>query len=281
MVMGESIATGPAASSRRFAIQPIDEQPIVEHPIQFSTPMVEAIVAGKKVATRRILTVPWKGQTRAFPYSPYYDESDGKLFCSDEYGDWHEATKFLRSPYGYPEDPRGIRAHRLWVRETWRPEERSTDGLDGIRFRAGDAFVPIDESPEAADAWVQVNAWRRFHRPASHNPWRPAMYLPRWACRLVLEVTALRVERLQSMTWADIRKEGVGCPEHDFESGFCCSECPALRAEFSKKWDEINGKRFDGDVVWAKNPWVWVVEFKMVERAIESRIATKIVVRSK
>jgi len=107
--------------------------------------------------------------------------------------------------------------------------------------------------------------------------------MPRWASRITLEITELRVQRLQEISWIDIRAESVSCPEHDFHSGFCASECSSLRSAFVALWDSINGKPRamlddDGNPVlddnerpimhppksWASNPWVWAISFAMV-----------------
>lgn len=151
---------------------------------------------------------------------------------------------------------------RLWVRETWRTEERESDSVDGIRFRADGAFVPIENTQEAADRWVALH---KNGRPArgkakeefpSTSPWRSSIHLPRWASRIRLDVKGVRIERLNDISHADIRAEGVSCPEHDFPSGFCVSECRFLRSAFIALWDGING---DGS--YDSNPWVWRVSF--------------------
>src|SRR3989344_1821939 len=97
-----------------------------ERPILFSAPMVRAILAKKKTQTRRLVTVPWKGSSRALPYEPYWVDTDGNLFACDEYGDYHRAEDVLR-PFGGAGD-------RLWVRETWTPAFRTNDC--GVLFKA-------------------------------------------------------------------------------------------------------------------------------------------------
>lgn len=206
---------------------------MTDHPILFSGPMVRAILAGHKTQTRRVLTVPWRGSRRALPYGPWYIEEEGQLIvCCDEAedshgaGDYREAGSCLRCPYGQAGD-------RLWVRETWCGGQEGTS----VQYRAD---------------WPE-------HEFGPH--WRPSIHMPRWASRLTLDVLDVRVERLQDISYIDIRAEGVSCPEHDGPGYFCCSECASLRAEFQRIWDSINGKR--PGCSWLDNPWVWRVEFRV------------------
>lgn len=231
---------------------------VPEHPILFSAQMVREVLSGRKTQTRRIVTVPWKGSVRALPYEPYWVDNDGVLEFEDEYGEWHDVETNQHCPYGRP-------GHRLWVKETWRPDERKSDHVDGIRFRADGSFVPIDNTREAADRWVSLFKEGLIGDQISDKKWRPSIYMPRWASRILLDVKSIRVHRIQTIRWHEIRSEGVRCPEHDFESGFCCSECPALREAFRALWDSINGKRFDGWARWEKDPWVWAIEFKRID----------------
>lgn len=125
--------------------------------------------------------------------------------------------------------PYGAAGDRLWVRETWMPHD--TDDSRNIRYRAdGDV--------------------------ANTNlPWKPSIFMPRWASRITLEVVGVRVERLQEITNADAVAEGV-----DPGMGFCDFSIPHHREAFERLWDEINGKR----APWASNPLVWRVEFRML-----------------
>lgn len=126
----------------------------------------------------------------------------------------------------------GAVGDRLWVRETWC--EGYPDTADPILYRAS------------------------YHGGAAHK-WRPSIFMRREYSRLNLEITDVRVERLQDIRCTDIRAEGFACPEHDFPSGFCTSECAALRSGFAQGWDSLNAKRGYG---WEVNPWVWCVTFK-------------------
>lgn len=196
-----------------------------ERPILFSAPMVRAILAGQKTQTRRILTVPWKGSTRALPYEPYWVDNDGRLEWCDEYGDYHDFEETILSPYGAPGD-------RLWVRETifWVSGGLSVYGADGAATKA--------------DAWP----WQRKCLPSIH--------CPRGLSRITLEVTGVRVERLQAISEEDAKAEGVAATRSGGHPAGDDTE--TAREVFQHLWDRINGK----SAAWASNPWVWVVEFR-------------------
>lgn len=130
------------------------------------------------------------------------------------------------SPYGKPGD-------RLWVRETWAKQEFHTQPLK-IRYRA-------DHDDEAGLPWS----------------WKPSIHMPRWASRINLEITGIRVERVQDISEEDAEAEGVhGC---DWGHGMDYGGKPCYCKPFEALWDSINAKR---GYSWDSNPWVWVVEFK-------------------
>jgi hypothetical protein len=133
---------------------------------------------------------------------------------------------------------------RLWVKETWRAVERESDMVDGILFRADEAFVPIQNTAEAADRWLAVYDRGEVNglRPTGPAKWRPAIFLPRWASRLSLRVTSVRIERVRDISEADAVAEGVGDV-----------------AEYAGLWREINGAES-----WDANPWVWAATFEVV-----------------
>jgi hypothetical protein len=197
--------------------------------------MVRAILDGRKTQTRRIIRDDW---WRCL--DP--DDADGR------------AQALTMCPYGVPGD-------RLWVRETWRAEERASDGLDGVRFRADDAFAPIGCTLEAAEAWVAAAKNR-------HDEWRPSIFMPRWASRITLEVTAVRIERVQEISEVDAKAEGVTPFPYDPE-GDCWNAAQPERAHrtaFEFLWGAINGWECEpkARAPWSSNPWVWVMEFRRV-----------------
>jgi len=133
-------------------------------------------------------------------------------------------------PYGKPGD-------RLWVRETWQFTGTELNVEPGYVYRATD--------PD----WSEMEGWK----------WRPSIFMPRDASRILLEVTGVRVERVQEITEDDARAEGCqGEPEYTSKGG----QGWVYDFEFQKLWDSINAKR---GYSWESNPWVWVVSFRRVE----------------
>lgn len=132
-----------------------------------------------------------------------------------------------------------------------------SDLTDGVLFAADASFIPIENNERAADQWGDAYA------NGKHGArWRPSIYMPRWACRIELEVTAVRVERLHAIG-SDGRHaravlaEGITLEEIEHQAKFFHpDDAPALT--FGHLWNGINGKR----APWASNPFVWVVEFK-------------------
>lgn len=217
-----------------------------ERPILFSAPMVRALLAGTKTQTRRIVK-PDTGSPVIEPYVHWQERTFGS--CSTD-----GTSSIIHCPYGQLGD-------RLWVKETWRTEELE-DGFDGIRFRADDAFQRIENTEAAADRWLEAHK-----KPSAvGGKWRPSIYMQRWASRLVLEVTGVRVERLNAISEADAIAEGCSGvdPEPKSEGGTLYawkgrSSAPDPRAHYAALWESINGPGS-----WAANPWVWAISFKRV-----------------
>lgn len=195
-----------------------------EKPILFSSPMVMAILEGRKTQTRRVVKGTALDWLQPNMFSPVYVA--------------HPENRL--SPYGYAGD-------QLWVRETFRCEEVGEYGVDGVRYKADDTFREIENSQEASDKWIE--AYRE------DGKWRPSIFMPRWASRIQLEIVNVRVERVKSISEEDAKAEGVGA-WHDTPRGTMYSP------EFKLLWNKINHVRGFG---WSLNPWVWVVEFKVVK----------------
>jgi hypothetical protein len=206
-----------------------------ERPILFSAPMVRAILAGSKTQTRRIVKFRQFGPTETKGYDWTF---------RDRRGLWQDVRSedLVRRwcHYGVPGD-------RLWVRETFYcddyrhpnipPEERTPEWREQmLHFRAD---VP-------GGRFADAGYW------AEPGRWKPSIHMPRWASRITLEITSVRVERLQEITEEDALAEGV-------DSGGFTGPHPA-RAAFVHLWSEINGAES-----WHANPWVWVVAFKRVQ----------------
>lgn len=181
-------------------------KPFKEHPIPFSAPMVQAILAGRKTQTRRVVK-PIQSDPRCLPprhMAPYMwggvQERDGNgLPCwIGTHPNYPTGVKWFSCPYGGLGD-------RLWIRETY----ACPDG--DVLYRA--------------DGDIDPRHWR----------WHSPRYMPRSASRILLEITHVRVEHLQDITEADIQAEGLDIapnPYDEFTDGF------------QSLWDRINGKHY-------------------------------------
>jgi hypothetical protein len=222
-----------------------------EKPIIFSSEMVKAILEGRKTQTRRVLTektsivgvgrVDWSNfcwdgsqiyldtcqhghtEKRQAPL-PWVD---GK---ANEYYPYEH--QYLHVPYRWEEDmtvyriyPKWDVGDRLWVRET---------------------FCYDDE--------LEVYFYKADGLKANFNfsgPWTPSIHMPRWASRIILEITDIRVERLQGICGFDCWGEGLD------DVGLETAE--QIRARFARIWNSLNAKR---GYPWESNPWVWVISFQ-------------------
>ncbi|WP_431105339.1 hypothetical protein [Enterobacter kobei] len=189
----------------------------------FNGAMVRAILDGGKTQTRRPLK--WK-QTR---FTEIGEREDGSRWPWSEDAE-HACDFWHPCPFGAVGD-------RIWVRETW--AEAGAGAPDLKLYRANyPAHVPTH--------YENVP-------PVDEIRWTPSIHMPRWASRLTLEITGVRVERLQAITLGDICKE-IGCGLYDFR--------PATYG--FQVWENL-WKSIYGEEGWQVNPWVWVIEFKRVE----------------
>lgn len=207
-----------------------------ERPILFSGEMVRAILEGRKTQTRRIIKPQppqcdgrWsfiassteKGETGKFRYS--WLDANGTAFTSRG----RESGVSVRCPYGTVGD-------RLWVRETF--------GID-----------PFGNMPGHLELLYRATSKIDPDYPVK---WKPSIHMPRWASRITLEITDVRVERLQDISKVDAAAEG-------FQFKLLGKWEPSSIAikEFQSLWCEING--VDS---WSLNPWVWVIGFRKMEQ---------------
>jgi hypothetical protein len=204
----------------------------IDRPILFSAPMVRALLAGTKTQTRRIVKPqPSLSSTEAFLgldgiWRFSHPTARGPVS--------HEADD-VRCPYGQPGD-------RLWVRET-----------HYIIGEVGEVFYRAtnDSSLSPPLQW--------------HGRWKPSIHMPRAASRITLEVTGVRVERLQDISEEDAQAEGLiplsdGSDRTWTVDGTARSEYETAREAYRHLWEDING--FGS---WDSNPWVWAVEFKRLQ----------------
>lgn len=214
-----------------------------ERPILMSGPMVRAILNGTKTQTRRIV----KG---ARQYFCDFNGVGNAVFTDDE-----NTYKQIRCPHGNPGD-------RLWVREAW-CHKADDDGCFVLNakgaFDASCAHYAADGYDVSKLDGDGFTALRKDGTPAS--PWIPSIHMPRWASRITLEVTGVRVERLQDISEADALAEGAP-PSHPSidrisrKLGF---------ADFSRSWFGQLWERINGPGSWSANPWVWVIEFRRMK----------------
>ena len=209
-----------------------------ERQILFNDSMVQAILEGRKMVTRRAVRnqpgVPVTDAIprRNFPHGPatidwYWRPKHGHLNGVPG-GGWD-----FKCPFGQPGD-------RLWVRETW-------------------ARIRVAQAPD--QEWV---VYRECDNRTDYGgPWKPGIHMFRRDSRILLEITDVRVERLQDISEEQARAEGItdgGCTSCGNNEP-CGCDCPAPSAvdSFYHLWNSINGAG-----AWEANPWVWVVEFKRV-----------------
>lgn len=211
-----------------------------ERPILFSGPMVKAILEGRKSQTRRIM--------KPFPDADFnpivggfhevHTAKDGERIAGAwHYGAWHYGDRDERypSPFGEPGD-------RLWVKETFAP------------MLGGGYVYAADYSPD------------RLKQKDGHGFWKPSIFCTRAASRITLEITGVRVERLRSISREDAIAEGIFLNENDYWTAgqMACGrtlaglDTPELA--YGRLWEHINGPGS-----WLKNPWVWVLSFKVVK----------------
>lgn len=209
-----------------------------DRPILFNGAMVRAILAGQKTQTRRTC----KPQPSARAITTAYDDSPMRAW-------WEPGDFIMRCPYGQPGD-------RLWVRERFKPvaSGQIKNGYGEVRY--GYAYE--------ADSTTRWNKRTTIIHDLTgqpgkgpmqfqQTPWRSSICMPHRACRLVLEITAVRVERLQAISEEDAVVEGIN-PLLVTTPDWLL---PTHRDAFRALWNSTGGD-------WDSNPWVWVIEFKQV-----------------
>lgn len=201
----------------------------------FNSEMVRAILDGRKTQTRRIMKVqPESNQLGLLLITDSTKHSDiGKYHWAESNATGnHVRSNLFLCPFGAAGD-------RIWVRETWARYNIDQDSHD-MAYRA---TIPED--------WPESGRWR------------PSIHMPRWASRILLEITDVRVERLNSIYDVDAMREGIQnlttCSHADFGIPGVVNAQHPVRA-FQLLWESIYGADS-----WRANPWVWVIEFKRVE----------------
>lgn len=186
-----------------------------EIPILFSTPMVQAILEGRKIMTRRIVKFP--------------KDYDGKaVFNNGHFGLKYSSNEFNGCVHRL--GPKWDAGDIIWVRESWKANE-----------------IPI--------GWpYHYKALNDTFTHPENEKWKPSIHMPKAACRIWLEVTDVRVERLQDITEEDAKAEGA---EKAYD---VYPEMARYKLGFCRLWQSINGPES-----WDANPWVWVISFKHIK----------------
>lgn len=229
-------------------------QAVIERPILMSGAMVRATLADIKTETRRAMNpqpVPGGGWDWSCPIPKKFKCTPGStIYWADGTAPGTATTRFY-CPYGKPGD-------RLWVREAWRVAGSGA----GLRV------------PELSDAWQNELRYRADHDDSYIDTFSPSIHMPRWASRILLELTDIRVERLQDISEESAIAEGVGFgfqmnagwPDYRYiKNGVCGLTQDSARMSYSTLWDTINAKRAGGKYRWDANPWVWVLKFKRLK----------------
>lgn len=206
-------------------------------PILFSTPMVQAVLDGRKTQTRRVIKKqPDLKRHRQIKRAVILDGKSRETWIYDDGVSLRQDS--VKCPYGQPGDV-------LWVRETF------------VSYNVPVKHPKVDEI--------------EYEYKADETPvkfrWKPGIHMPKAACRIFLKVKSVRVERLQDISETDAIDEGIerepGLPFvvrwKDYLNTDEELEFP--ESSFSTLWKSINGSES-----WDANPWVWVIEFERIER---------------
>lgn len=237
-----------------------------ELPILFATDMVRANLEGRKTQTRRVV----KGMAAEWltEFTPEYVADPGNHFC----------------PYGQPGDI-------LWVRETWKPGAWRDDGRVAIDYKASPELTNtpwiqwpgFDRAPGESFHLTVMDKWERelrrnglrpdsngyYHWEPGKSPlvWRPSIHMPKAAARIFLQIESVRVQRLINISEDDASAEGIISGTHGFyHDGRGMADDPnktlrTARFAYGHLWESINGPGS-----WDKNPWVWVIKYKILSK---------------
>jgi hypothetical protein len=222
-----------------------------ERPIIFNGWMVRAILADQKTQTRRVAKPPEKAVF--LPDDHWENDLDepGTAYLDDESG-----RLCITCPHGQPGD-------RLWVRETWSPDHSAFYPNFPVVYRANGEIRDPSYEPAGRTFSPELDTWFPFH-------WRSPLFMPHHASRITLEITGVRVERLQAITEEDAIAEGM----HEFKAdgksfgfGYDPKGTPGPMVNdtaigaFALLWESINAKKAS----WDSNPWIWVIAFKRIK----------------
>ncbi|CRL63104.1 MULTISPECIES: hypothetical protein [Proteus] len=209
-----------------------------ERGIIFNAEMVRAILDGRKTQTRRIVknVMPDNGMWLKKPTKTRSGTTTHVL----------DAPKYNLCPLGKAGD-------HLWVRETWMPDAPRDGTWDDVEFYGckDSQLSMIPERFRKSEYCIHRASWDSDELVG----WTPSIHMPRWASRITLEITDVRVERLNDISNDDAKSEGCWYGR----GGGTPDKALTPSDQFPTLWEEIYG---DGS--WSSNPWVWVIEFRRI-----------------
>lgn len=226
-----------------------------ERPIIFSASMVNAIQSGRKTQTRRVV----KAETHGCHVDCWSFHSDRGEW---EMGETHQgpvaSVGFVRCPYGVP-------GERLWVREAllvdgWYDGNEDRLPLVHVVDPAGDDRLILYRADYPDLRAIDDDGGTKYRKNGEEAlvRWRPSIFMPRWASRITLEITEVRVQRVQEISEADAVAEGF----RRSDGGHTEDIAWGAKGHFREGWDTINGK---AGRRWADNPWTWAISFSVVK----------------
>lgn len=246
---------------------------MTERGMIFNAEMVRAILDGRKTQTRRVMKVqPESNQLGLLLITDSTKHSDiGKYHWAESNATGnHVRSKLFSCPFGAVGD-------RIWVRETWailgnedgccidweeklcKADERSAARIYRASCEQRPGNYGLWSIPDDAD-------WKPHTKDYQYEgAWRPSIHMPRWASRILLEITDVRVERLNAISEEDATAEGVppaGSLLPDYPGTFLTpkGDFATAKVAFQRLWESIYGEES-----WKANGWVWVISFKRVE----------------
>jgi hypothetical protein len=231
-------------------------------PILFSAPMVRALLEGRKTQTQRVI-------------KPQPDQATSEFTSAEVSAAWQDGFIDVRCPYGQPGD-------LLWVRESFSDLTEEL-GQSWERYNPGKNLYEQGKKPFF---WYRADGEQpdRGNGTAFDAPWKPSIHMPRWGSRITLEITDVRVQRLNEISEEDALAEGIN---HDFiknikdeldDQGMTCpddldsdwkvfwspaddrEDCLKYTAKdaYQTLWEDLHGPGS-----WDTNPWVWALTFKV------------------
>lgn len=229
-----------------------------DRPILFSGPMIRALLEGRKTQTRRIV----KPQPNCKPHLLVVRDRLSAMWGVPE----THSNEVVPCPYGQPGD-------LLWVRETWAMESNLC--YQDVYDKPGNPLGPVRwHGNEEEGRWFDCPRYRASEpetllvtpddESGEKMRWKPSIHMPRWAARLTLELTDVRIERVQDISEEDAQAEGVilrPTPVHRFADH---------RIAFTVLWESINGP-----TAWNLNPWVWALTFRVHQVNVDEFLRSK------